>query len=71
VLEDLDHRLLHGVVTILERDRATDPPDIGGDGAHQRRHGQRVAPLGGADQLLELHSLKRLGTILGFPNSSG
>jgi hypothetical protein len=71
VLEGLDHRLLHGVVTVGERDRAADPPDVGGHGTQQRAHGQRVAPLGRADQLLELHSLKRPGTFRWFPRSPG
>jgi hypothetical protein len=29
VLQHLDHRLLHGVIPVLERDGAADPPDVG------------------------------------------
>jgi hypothetical protein len=61
-LEHPDHRLLHGVVTVVERDRGADPPHIRAQGAQQRGEGQRLAALGGTDHILKVHAWKKPGT---------
>ena len=54
-----DERLLHRVVAPIERDGPADPPDVRGEGAHERVHGHRIPPLGRANEVVHITRRRR------------